>query len=130
MNGILRVESFKKLMALWPDVVQEHESPAEFLALLLAALRGGVIFIVMSEGEPKGVCCATAESTVAVIHCLPTGQGLGFGREMIKHVRKWAQDLGLRHLEISTDKLSGSSFRYFEKTLGFRRSRMTFELEV
>ena len=130
MTGILKIESVERLLAIWPSIVKEHQDPDAFLTLVLAAIGKGVVFVALMDSLPKGVCCVTVEKAVAIVHCLPADQGKGLGKEVLKTVRMWAQSCHLHHIEISTDRLNGSSFRYFEKTLGFRRSKMTFEMKV
>lgn len=103
------------------------------LALVLACLNNGLVAIVKQDGVYQGLILAEKRETSVMIHALPKGVDLteanspkGFGRLCVDYVKDWSIEEGFTELQIVCQAVNGSSFRFFEKTLGFRRKAIIF----
>jgi GNAT superfamily N-acetyltransferase len=130
---ISEVKSVSDLIEVWPSVAKSArlvgDDPEVLLSQLLYAHTHGAVFILRWNEEVKGYGSVFIVNNVAHLGSLPNDQGLGLGRIMLEHVRAWAKRHRAVTLEVSTNKMNGSSCKYFTG-LGFRRKTLTFHMEV
>lgn len=130
------VKDVDRLVELWPrlmDYVQSDRAETDvnwLLALCCRCIENGVVYVIEVDSIVKGLCCAEVVNGGATVHVLPTDSGKGLGKLCVARLRTWAARKSIPRLYATTTRLSGSSFRYFEKSLGFRRNAITFTLEV
>ena len=137
MIKIKQVEEVEELLKVWRRLweVTKREAPRttpeHFLQLVLTCYTTGAVFLVWESGSLRGLCCLEESlPSTLILRVIPNDKGTGVARECIKHIREWGRNLGYKLLEVSSENLNGSSFRYFEKTLGFRRRYVTFTSEI
>lgn len=129
---VKRVEDVDELIKLWPRLLVLAKKEAstlstdQLLQLFLVCLRDGAVFVVRANTGLCGFACVERTGSVAVLHCIPADDGQGLGKACLGAIRTWASNEQLDGIKATTTKLCGSSFRYFEKSLGFRRNSVTF----
>ena len=116
-------------MAFWPFLVRL--CPGISLEAALRAFQTGVVYVLYLHADKLGgFCTVERHGQEARITSLPSDNGCGLGKACLTHVIEWAKKHGVQELVASTNNLNGSSFRYFEKSLGFKRKEMIFALQV
>ena len=124
------IKKWRRLEALAGDNVKFDSET--LLQLFLTCLKRGAVFLVYSDKGLCGSACVEwrGNGNLLVLHSLPTDQGNGFGKHCLESIKSWAKDQGADRIEVTSNKLSGSNFRYFEKTLGFRRQSVNFAMKL
>jgi GNAT superfamily N-acetyltransferase len=137
MIKVSQVNEVNELIKYWPRLFSlvRKETPTVnsegFLQLLLTCLTNGAIFVVKNDGGLCGVCCVEDQSNGSLtLQTIPNDRGTGVARACLDAVKTWGVHNGFNSIEVSTERMSGSSFRYFEKSLGFHRSLITFTLPL
>jgi len=130
------ITNVDELLKLWPRLLSltvKQNTPIttdQLLRLLLHSLEHGAVFIVRGDSGVIGLCCVECVKNSVVLRMLPKDGGQRIGKECLQGVSDWAKSLGHKTIQVSTTNLCGSSFRYFEKTLGFHRHTVTFTKEL
>jgi len=106
------------------------KSPEQLLQTYLTCLENGAVFVVKGDRGLIGSCCVEQVGHCAVLRSLPKDNGIGLGKFCLEEVQKWARHNDLDIIQVSTENWNGSSFKYFEKSLGFRRHTVVFERKV
>jgi len=102
----------------------------KLLQVIFTCFNHGVVYIVRNDHGLCGVCCVDATNDCLVLKSIPNDKGTGVAKACMEAIRQWGKARGFESLTVSTERLNGSSFRYFEKSLGFRRKYVTFTLEL
>jgi len=137
MTKVTQVTEVNELIKYWPRLLSlvKKETPLvnaeSYLQTLLTCLSNGAVFVVRGDRGLSGICCVEQQTaTILSLRSIPNDKGTGIARECIAAIKDWGNDCGYDTLEVSTERLSGSSFRYFEKSLGFHRKFVTFTLPL
>lgn len=137
MFRVIQLTSLQELVKLWPRLLKLAQTdcvgvdPTHFLQLALRCLQSGAVFIVRGDSGVMGSCLVEHGSDfILVLHSIPNDKGTGIAKACLAAVKLWAKQNLYEQIQVSTSKLSGSSYRYFEKTLGFRRNTVTFKLKL
>jgi hypothetical protein len=128
---ICKIRNVDELTHVWDDLlstVPPNTDKQEFLGRLLGCINDGIIFLAYDEEKLIGFACACpSNSDTAILLSLPGGN---VGIACLGAVMGWARSNNFNRINLSTTHLNGSNFRYLEKTLGFRRSSMTFTMTL
>lgn len=132
MVTIRKISTLEDLLKVWPRLclLTRCDKADNVLRASLACLVNGAVFLVRNDYGLAGTCCVSRQGEAAVIHTMPVGGGESLGRRCLAEVADWARGEGLQRLQITNDRWNGSSFRYFEKSLGFERRMVTFVKEL
>ena len=137
MIKVIQITDLNDLLKYWPKLLAlvKKESPQvvaeHFLQLLLTCYDNGAVFVVRNFGQFCGMCCVQAQPDYTlVLRGIPNDKGTGAAKACIEAVKSWGQEHEYETLEVSSERLNGSAFRYFEKSLGFRRKFVTFVLPI
>jgi hypothetical protein len=133
---VTQITSLNELIKLWPRLIklaklENCSVDSEFLLqLFLRCFNDGGVFVVRGDSGLAGSCLVEhSHNSTLVLHSIPNDKGTGIAKACLAAVKKWAREEDYGTLLATTSKLSGSSYRYFEKTLGFRRQTVTFKME-
>jgi len=66
----------------------------------------------------------------ATLVSIPRERGGKYGQRCLAAVKDWARLVGVKSISVTSTRLSGSSYKYFEKALGFHRHSVTFKKEL
>jgi len=102
----------------------------DLLQLLLRCFTKGVVVLARNERGLVGFACLEQSGDYGLLHCIPADNGCGLGKDCKNFLVDWAKAHHLAGIKATTTRLCGSCFKYFEKSLGFRRNTVTFLLEV
>jgi hypothetical protein len=133
MITIEQVKDVNEIISKWRrlamltdnDLVNNLE---EVLQMYLHCLTNGAVFFVYGASGLMGTCCLECWPEFVNLLSLPKDNGVGMAKKCIDVVKTWAKENGYSEVRVMSTKLNGSSFRYFEKSLGFRRHAITFKL--
>jgi GNAT superfamily N-acetyltransferase len=130
-----QVKDLPQLLKVWPRLLKLEASaniqPEILLQLHLRCFQQGAIFLIRADNGIVGSALVEGRGHgIAILHSIPRDEGKGFGRAAVEAVKQWARENDFNDLQVSTTKLAGSSFRYFEKSLGFRRKSVTFSISL
>ena len=114
------------------DFKPDREVQQNGLRLILESPSKGRIFVMRNDHRIIGIVnllftISTAAGGMVIlledfiIH--PDFRGLGYGSNMLKHVRKFAKDKKFSRITLLTDKISSDSQKFF-KSQGFNYSNM------
>ena len=136
MNKITSVKSVDELIKIWPRLVKLAKQelpdvePDNLLQLFLACLQRGVVVLARTDKGLVGFACLEIKDGFGQLYCIPADEGVGLGKSCKEFLVAWAKEQNLDGIKATTNRLCGASFRYFEKSLGFRRNSVTFLLKV
>lgn len=156
LEGLLvdRLEGVRDVIANWHflheglielnSIVPEnrHFSSASFLKLLCNTVdsgeKSGYVMIVRSKNNKPLFYLVAYDnsdeyheaSTVFIVAFYSNGKSKTASRFGLEALKKWARGHGYKELQGESSRINGSSFRYFEKYLGFRRCRVLFTQEI
>lgn len=135
MTKISQLRSLDELTQLWPRLMKLAECRTlkgadSLLRLYLNTMASGAVFLVFNDHGLFGTCHVRKMHGAGVLLSLPQDNGEGLGKKCLAKVEEWAKGQGLGKLVITNDRFVGSSFRYFEKSLGFHRTAITFTKEL
>lgn len=137
MYSVTQLNTLAEFEHLWPRLAKltradNHSIDIEqLLRLFFHCLTAGAVFVVRGDAGLLGSCLVEyGPGDILVLHSIPNDKGTGIAKTCLAAVRGWAKDRGVREIQVTSTKLSGSSFRYFEKSLGFKRRAVTFALAV
>jgi GNAT superfamily N-acetyltransferase len=136
MNKVSLLEDVDEFVKLWPRLAKlalapcPHLEADDVLCTFLKCFDQGAVFVVRNEHGLVGSCCVRLQDESAILLSLPEDNGLGLAKSCLEAVREWADAQHCYDLRVTTTRLSGSSYRYFEKSLGFRRRAVTFAMEI
>jgi len=136
MNRVSQITSVDELIKLWPRLwaLALVETPTlkaqETLQQFLTGLETGAVFIVKDDHGLAGSCCVIGHGDYATLQSIPNDRGLGLAKSCVEAMQQWAKAEGYKKVFVSTTKLCGSRYRYFENTLGFRRHSWTFCMNI
>jgi hypothetical protein len=135
MFRVSQIETIAELLKLWPRlsrIAQEESKGLDvtlFLQRLLHCFSAGAVFVVRGDAGLMGSCMVGhGPGSTLILHGIPNDKGTGIAKACLAAVKVWAKANEYDTIQATTRKLSGSSYRYFEKTLGFRRNSVTFKL--
>lgn len=126
LTKILPITDLETLLALWPEALADDEGVKECLPVVLRCLSDGMVAAVYTDNKFAGLIVTEEGDGIGLIHILPKT----VGRECLNAVKAWAFEQGLNELRIIAKAINGSSFRFFEKTLGFRRNAVIFTMNL
>lgn len=133
MVTIKQITSVQEILGNWQELLDDRPSrymnAAKLLAMLLRALDTA-LFFAYNDGKFAGFCFVEIQGYRAIVHSLPVSQGSKIGLACLHQVKRWAKKSGLRSINITTTKFSGSTNRYFEETLGLRREAVIYSMKV
>lgn len=140
MTKITKVDSLDELLKYWPRLLTlaiketDHKfNPEHLLQLYLKCFATGVVFAVRNDQGLCGLVAAEEDSQNTanlILRAIPNDFGTGLARACMEALKHWASTEAFDSIEVSSTRLSGSRFHYFEKTLGFRRNTMIFKLQL
>ena len=136
MTKLTQITDCFDIVKYWPRLItlsKAEKTPIEpdtYLQTLLACMKNGVVFAVRVDGSLAGVCCAEGTDGILALRIIPCDKGTGVAKDCITALKTWGSANFYSTLQASTTRFSGSSFRYFEKTLGFRRYSVTFTQKI
>lgn len=136
MTTINQIGSVEMVLKMWPrlwTLAKEDApklTPETLLQCFLTCLDRGAVFVVKGDKGLIGSCCVECFDETVVLRSLPADRGEALGRQCIAMVKKWAADRNFKRIKVTSPKLCGSTYRYFEKSLGFRRNSVTFQMEL
>lgn len=136
MNKVSLVEDVDEFVKLWPRLAKlalepcPHLEPEDVLRTFLRCFEEGAVFTVRNEHGLVGSCCVRLQESSAILLSLPEDNGAGLAKSCLEAVKTWADANNCCDVRVTTTRLSGSSYRYFEKSLGFRRRAVTFTMEI
>jgi len=107
------------------DYIDDVRKSGKALDFVLQALRDGYVSVALLNGKYIGFCCVIKQGKIGVLGALPSNK-YNAARLALKDVDKWCTEQGITQLVVSVDKFNGSTFRYFEKTLGLKKMYLTF----
>jgi hypothetical protein len=120
------VTSLDELLAVWPMIVEDDPEMGSCVPLLMRCVADGLLLVMFFGGRFVGITAIEMTEGPAVVHILPKE----YGRQAIRIVKEWAFELGINELQITSSAVTGSQFRFFEKTLGFRRKAIIFTMQL
>ena len=126
-----QVTTVEELISFWPffQRVSPTDNNEMLLHRMLSALDGGLLLAVYTGGQMTAYCSVSRSDSYALIQSLPSdGANLGF--LVLGYIKTWAKENGVKEIQVVSDRLNGSNYRYFEHTLGFHRKSVIFSLEV
>jgi len=140
MVNVAQIESVQELMKLWPRLraLSAEASPPvsveTALKIFLDCFGQGAVFVVRNDHGLVGSCCLhfTDHPKVLALRTLPKDNGEALGKVCLEQVVEWAKEKGYKKIVVTTYELdghkgmSGSRYKYFEKSLGFRQQSVTF----
>lgn len=137
MYTVSRIKEPLELMKVWPRLYRLAKiedvglESSQHLQLLLRCFGLGAVFVVRNDGSVCGACFVElTPSLTLVLHGIPNDKGTGISKVCLEAVKEFARENQVRMMQATTRRLSGSSYRFFEKVLGFRRHSVTFKLKV
>ena len=134
MSKIERVKDVNELLSKWKrlSALSEEQDKETLLQLFLTCLKRGAIFLAYGDKGLMGSACVEwcGNGNTLRLHSLPSDQSVGFGKLCLEKIKAWAVEQGADHIEVTSNRLSGCTYRYFEKSLGFRRSSISFVLKL
>lgn len=95
------------------------------LEMVLHCLQNGYASVALLDGKFAGFSCVIRQGKIGVIGALPSNKH-NAARLALEDINKWCEDNEIQQLVVSVDKFNGSTFRYFEKTLGLKKMYITF----
>jgi GNAT superfamily N-acetyltransferase len=133
MTKIEQIWDVNEIIAKWhrlwvladTDEVGDSES---VLQMYLHCLTNGAVFLVYGDKGLMGTCCLERCPKYVNLLSLPRDNGAGMAKMCIETAKQWAKEEGYDEIRVVSTKLNGSSFRYFEKSLGFHRHSVTFKV--
>src|SRR5437867_8135474 len=123
--GFRQITTVEELISFWPflqRIAKTNDSEA-LLRQFLICLQSGLLLAIYTSGQLTSFCTVSRCGDYILIHSLPSDGGK-LGRTVLEYVKQWAIDAGVVEVQIVSERLCGSSFRYFEQTLGFHRKAM------
>jgi GNAT superfamily N-acetyltransferase len=93
-------------------------------------MQDGAVFLVFGNHGLQGSACCLAGLDYVQIFSLPTDQGEKLAKSCLETIKQWARTEGYTKLIITSPRLNGSSFAYFEKELGFRRNSVIYHMAL
>ena len=137
MIKVTKVVDVNEIIKCWPRLysLALKEVPTtnadQLLQLYLTCFQNGAVFLVRNDSGLCGVCCVEHQPNYTLaLRCVPNDRGTGIAKACIAAAKDWGRKTEHDTLIVSTERLSGSSFKYFEKSLGFRRKFVTFTLPI
>lgn len=116
-----------------------EETVEGFIALCWKAvcLDDGSVFIALSEeDEPLGYGVGfnvsnkhSKKKTLLVYGLYSNGKGLKVPSFLLEHAKKFAKEHGYQVITGWNVRFAGGTFRFYEKILGMKRSKIEFRLE-
>ena len=124
------VKMWKRLLVLarenGPDV-----EPDQLLRMVLRCIECGVVFLVRGNTGLIGfVCVEQTGRHSATLRSIPREQVTGLGKTCLEAVKVWATEEGIKRVFVTTRRFSGSNFKYFRTSLGFRQYSVTLSMEI
>ena len=138
MIKVTQIEKVGEFIKYWQRLaaVMLKESPLsgkeQLLEILCVCYHLGALFAVRNDSGLCGVCAVEPNDNFSslILRCIPNDKGTGVAKACIDAVKEWGHQNNYAQLEVTSDNFNGSSFRYFEKSLGFRRKFITFVLST
>ena len=133
MTRVEQLTSLSDLIKLWPRLCSLRRggrTSENVLQLMLTCLQDGAVFLVYGDYGLVGSSCVTRTGDCVVLHSLPRDGESQLGKACLHAIEEWAREHGMTQLTVTTDRWTGSSFKYFEKGLGFERRSVTFVKEL
>jgi len=134
---VAQVDSVEEIISYFPRLValvkndQAGVRAEDLLQLFLTCLRSGGVFVARDDHGLCGSCLVEMTSEeVAVLRLLPRETSQGVTKMCLTKIREWGQKNGICELRVCAFKMNGSTFRYFEKTLGFYRQSVIFSMNL
>ena len=140
MTKITQIKQRDELLKCWPRLytlaTKEYDSvlnPEHLLQLYLTCFSYGALFAVRNDTGLCGLVAVEADPNLTgtlLLRAIPNDYGTGRAKECMRVVKEWAIEHDYTYIKVSSKRLSGSRFHYFEKTLGFRRYSVTFKMKL
>lgn len=123
---ITQIKDLDDLLTYWPSALEDDPDVKEALPTILRCMSTGIVGAVFFNDRFSGLLVAEKQDSIACVQMLPKT----FGRECVAYIKEWAFENGLNELRIISPAVNGSQFRFFEKTLGFRRKAVIFSMSL
>jgi hypothetical protein len=129
MTRIQQIDDVNEVIAKWPrlTVLEPTANPELMLQIFLRCLEHGAVFFVYGDHGLMGACCVENCGEFVNLLSLPRDNGVGMAKDCLEKVYEYAKGEGVDEIRVTSTNLCGSSFRYFEKSLGFRRQAVVFK---
>lgn len=130
------ITSTDKLLKVWPRLLKlvrlelPEIDPGVLLGHYLHCMSNGAVFVVHGYSGIVGTAHVEKMGNVGVIHGLPKNESHGYACFCLMSIKEWAKVHDVDELQITSSKMNGSNFRYFEKSLNFHRKSVTFSMRV
>lgn len=132
VTKVQQIDDVNEVIAKWPRLLTLMQSEATvqsetLLQMFLRCLTHGAVFFAYGDHGLMGACCVEDCGDHANLLSLPRDNGVGMATDCLARVDAWAVAHNMDEVRVTSTNLCGSSFRYFEKSLGFRRHAVTFK---
>ena len=138
-----RLETMDEVISWWGFIKSGKGSynvdVDKFFCDVIEALKDGLVVVVYSQlsafKDPiayyiiRDFRWFKLKSALVQKAYVTTGK-VGANRAIVSQIAKWCKDKGYDRIFVFSDKASGSAFRLFEKTLGFKRYNVVFVKEI
>lgn len=137
MIKVNTIGSFEEFLQLWPRLVAlardeqvTCRNTEDLLRLFLQSIEYGAVFVIRNDYGVVGSACVEVFDDHLVLYSLPSDNGEQLGKKCLACIEAWAVERKLKYIDVTNSRFCGSSFRYFEKTLGFHRKSITYRKEL
>jgi len=148
---VIVIDSLGTLLEQWPFMQDGLErmqssfkafgrvSPEALLKLVLRAVgeypKGGVVFVVHSMNTPAfyGIVCDCSTDFTPRTCCVYAMYSSGSPeatKAAMDFITDWARKQEFRTVQTWSPRINGSGFRFFEKSMGFKRCAVLFEKAI